>query len=111
MRRGSFWTAWSSGGLVVAGEVKGEVSQELPGCGVDDPDVEVLYEQDDGGSGMGSADPDVEEVAADAQGDLSVGVDHVTSETTAVMTRRAFDTVGRCRTAYSYVLRDPIPMS
>ena len=55
--------------MVVAGEVKGEVSQELPGCGVDDPDVEVLYEQDDGGSGMGSADPDVEEVAGDAQGD------------------------------------------
>jgi hypothetical protein len=30
---------------------------------------------------------------------------------TAVMTRRAFDIRRPCRAGYSYVLRDPIPMS
>ena len=42
---------WSAGGLVGLRGVEGEGSEELPGGRVDDPDVEVLDEQDDGGSG------------------------------------------------------------
>jgi hypothetical protein len=78
--------------LVGAGEVEGE--------------IEVLDEEDDGGSGVGSADADVEGAAADAQSDLAPGVDHVASDAvveraaswerpsrmTAVMTSRALDT-------------------
>jgi hypothetical protein len=42
--------------------------------------VEVLDEQQDGGSGVGSADTDVVEAAVDPQGDLAVGVDAVVPE-------------------------------
>ena len=56
-------------GLVVLGGVDGEFAQELPGDGVDDSDVEVLDEQGDVGSGVGSSDADVAELAGYAQGD------------------------------------------
>jgi hypothetical protein len=47
------------GGLVVAGGVEGEVAERFAGGGVDDPDVEVGDEEDDGGSGVGSAQANV----------------------------------------------------
>jgi len=68
---------WAAGGLVVAGEVKGEVAEQFARCGVDDPDVQVLDEHQNAGSGVGSADADVVEAAAVADGELSVGVDAV----------------------------------
>jgi hypothetical protein len=45
--------------LVVARGVDGELAQELAGGGVDDADVQVLGEEQDVGSGVGSADADV----------------------------------------------------
>jgi hypothetical protein len=62
-------------GLVVASGVDVEVSEELSCGGIDDPDVEVLDEQDDACSGVGSADADVAESAVDAQGDAA-GLGH-----------------------------------
>ena len=64
-------------GLVVAFWVDPEFAQEFAGEGVDDPDVEVLDEEQDVGSGVGSADADVAETAADAQGDAAGFVDAV----------------------------------
>jgi hypothetical protein len=64
-------------GLVVAGGVDEQLAQQLAGGRVDDADVEVVDEQQDGGSGVGSADADVVEAAVDPQGDLAVGVDAV----------------------------------
>ncbi len=64
-------------GLVVAGGVDGEFSQDLAGCGVDDLDVEVVDQDQDAGSGMGSADADVVQAAVDAEGDFPAGVDDV----------------------------------
>ena len=63
-----FW-GWSAGGLVVAGGVEGEVAEEFAGGGVDDVDVEVGDEEDDGGSGVGSSDADVVESAVVAESD------------------------------------------
>ena len=57
-------------GLVVHGWVEGELADEFAGGGVDDADVEVVDEHQDGGSGVGSADADVVESAVDAQGDV-----------------------------------------
>ena len=37
---------------------------------MDDPDVEVVDEHEDGGSGVGSADADMEEAAAMVEGTL-----------------------------------------
>src|SRR5690606_31501582 len=45
-----------SGWLVVAGRAAGEFPQDLSGDRADDADVEVLADQDDVGSGVGSAD-------------------------------------------------------
>jgi hypothetical protein len=50
--------------LVVASGVDVEICDELAGGGVDDSDVEVLDEQQDVGSGVGSADADVAQSAA-----------------------------------------------
>jgi hypothetical protein len=55
------WSGWPAGGLVVAAGVEGELAQQFAGGGVDDPDVEVLDEQEDVGSGVGPADADVVE--------------------------------------------------
>jgi hypothetical protein len=47
---------------------------------VDDSDVEVVDEHDDGGSGVGSSDADVEEAAPVAEGDLvwaAIGFDRL----------------------------------
>ena len=66
-----------AGGLVVAGGVEGELAEEFAGGGVDDPDVQVLDEHQDGGAGMGPADADVVEVSVVAEGELAVGVNAV----------------------------------
>jgi hypothetical protein len=63
------WSGWSAEWLVVAGEVDGEFSEEFAGGGVDDADLEVLGEQQDVGSGVGSSVGDVSQSAGDAQGD------------------------------------------
>jgi hypothetical protein len=73
---------WSSGALIVPGGVEGEFSQDFAGGGVDDADVEVLDEDQDVGSGVGSPDSDVVESAGVPQGDGagfgdSVGADAV----------------------------------
>jgi hypothetical protein len=52
---------------------------------VDDPDVEVQDEQDDGGSGVGPADAEVEEAALVAEGDLAFVVDDVAADTVVVV--------------------------
>ena len=70
----------SSGGLVVAGGVDGELAEEFAGEGVDDADVEVLGEEQDVGSGVGSADADVAQLAADADGDAAGLVDPVVAD-------------------------------
>ena len=67
-------------GLVVAGGVEGEFAEEFAGGGVDDADVEVLNEQDDVGSGVGSSDADVVEPAVVAQGDHAGVVDAVAAD-------------------------------
>ena len=45
--------------MVVAARVDGELAEEFACGGVDDADVEVLDEQEDVGSGVGSAHADV----------------------------------------------------
>jgi hypothetical protein len=67
-------------GLVVAGGVDDQLAQEFAGGRVDDADVEVLDEQQDRGSGVGSADADVVKAAVDPQGGLAVGVDAVAAD-------------------------------
>ena len=64
-------------GLVVAGGVDDQLAQQLAGGRVDHADLEVVDEQQDGGSGVGSADADVVEAAVDPQGDLAFRVDAV----------------------------------
>src|SRR5258706_15489138 len=79
--RFSGWSAgWLSGGLVVLGGVEGEVAEEFAGGGVDDADVQVVHEEDDGGSGVGSSDADVVEASVYAQGDGAAVVDGVASD-------------------------------
>jgi hypothetical protein len=43
------WSGWSAEGLVVAGGVDGEFAEEFAGGGVDDADVEVVDQLQDGG--------------------------------------------------------------
>ncbi len=51
----SFFEAW----LVAASGVEGEVAEEFAGGLVDDSDVEVIDDEDDGGAFEGSAEADV----------------------------------------------------
>ena len=60
-------------GLVVAGDV----AEEFAGGGVEDADVEVVDEEDDGGAGVAAADADVVQATGVAQGDDTGGVDVV----------------------------------
>src|SRR6202020_2605364 len=55
---------WPAGGLVVAGGVEVQFAEEFASGGVDDADVQVVDEHQDGGSGVGPADADVAELAA-----------------------------------------------
>jgi hypothetical protein len=52
---------------------------------VDDPDVGVLDEEDDGGSGVGSADADVVKATPMAKGDLALVVDDVAADAVVVV--------------------------
>ncbi|GAA4748845.1 hypothetical protein GCM10023328_34170 [Modestobacter marinus] len=70
-------SGWSAGGLVVAGGVEGEFAEEFAGGGVDDADVQVLDQEQDVGSGVGSADADVVEAAGQAEAEAAGGVDAV----------------------------------
>src|SRR3954469_1487730 len=83
------WFGWPAGGLVVAGGVDGQLAEELAGGGVDDADVQVLDEQQDVGSGEGSADADVVQAAVDAQGDASGLVDLVVADSVVGVTGAA----------------------
>jgi hypothetical protein len=74
------WVLGCSGGLVVLGGVEGEFAEQLPGGGVDHADVQVLDEQDDVGSGVGSADADVVQPAGHPQGDAAAVVDSVVAD-------------------------------
>ena len=69
-----------SGGLVDAGRVEGELAEQFAGGGVDDPDVLVLDEQQDVGSGVGSADADAVEPPGVAEGDGAGGADAVVAD-------------------------------
>ena len=66
---GGAW--WASGALVALGCVEHELAEEFAGHGVDDPDVEVVGEDDDVGSGVGSSDADGVHLAVVAPGDLA----------------------------------------
>ena len=55
--------------------VEGEVAEEFAGGLVDDADVEVLDQQQDVGSGVGSSDADVVDAAVVADGDSAGAVD------------------------------------
>jgi hypothetical protein len=65
---------------VVLGGVEEELAEELTSDGVDHPDVEILDEQDDVGSGMGSADANVVQPAGHAQADTAAVVDAVVAD-------------------------------
>ena len=68
---------WEAAGLVVLGGVKDEFAQEFAGGGVDDGDLQVLDQEQDAGSGVGSPDADVVQAAGAAQGDRAGVVDAV----------------------------------
>ena len=63
--------------MVVAGGIDDQLAEEFSGGGGDHPDVEIVDEKDDVGSGVGSSDADVVEPAADPQGDDAGVVDAV----------------------------------
>ena len=63
--------------MIVAGRVEGEFAEEFAGGGGYDADVEVLDEDDDVGSGVGSSDADVVEPAVVPEGDDAGVVDAV----------------------------------
>jgi hypothetical protein len=63
--------------LVVPGRIQDEVPIELASRCVDDPHVQVVDQQDHGGSGVGSSDTYVVESAADTQGDTPGVIDAV----------------------------------
>ena len=69
----SCFEAW----LVAAFGVECEVSEEFSGGGVDNADVEVVDEHQDGCVGVGSADADVVESTVVAEGDAAGFVDAV----------------------------------
>lgn len=69
------------------GGVEDQVSLELACDGVDDADVEVLDEQDDAGSLMGSADSDVVQSAVVTDGDGAGFVDSVVADPVGVSGR------------------------
>ena len=66
----------STGAVVAACGVDGELAEEFAGGGVDDAHLEVVDEDEDGGSVEVAAEGDVVEVAVEAQGDVA-GVDAV----------------------------------
>ena len=74
--RRSFWGVAASW-LVVAGGVDLEFAEEFAGGGVDHADVQVVDQERDVGSSVGSADADVVEFPGNTQGDAPGFVDLV----------------------------------
>ena len=73
-------SSWgSASALIGLGWIDGELSEELSGAGIDHPHVEVIDEDKNAGSRVGSADPDLDELPVVADRDLACGVDSVTS--------------------------------
>ncbi len=70
----------ASGALVVLAGIEGERAQEFAGGGVDDADLEVFDQEQDVGSGVGSSDSDVVELAVVAQRDGAGFVDAVLAD-------------------------------
>jgi hypothetical protein len=66
--------------LVALGGVEGELAEQLRGGGVDDADLEVLDQDENAGSGVGSSDADGVRLAAVAPGDLAGLVDLVVAD-------------------------------
>jgi hypothetical protein len=66
--------------LVALGCVEGELSEQFAGDGVDYADLEILGQDDDAGSGVGSADADGVHLALVAPGDLAGLVDLVVAD-------------------------------
>ena len=66
--------------MVVPGGVQDEVAEEFAGALGDDADVQVLDEEEDVGSGVGSADADVVEAAVVADRDGAGVVDAVAAD-------------------------------
>jgi len=90
--------------LVVTGGVEGEFTQDFAGGGVGDGDLQIVDEESDVGSGVGSAQADVVEATVVAQGDAAgladpVGADPVVGVAGAVGARGGFGSggVGRGR--------------
>jgi hypothetical protein len=83
------WAGWAAGGLVVPTWIEDQVAEELAGGGVDDADVQVLDEEQDVGSGVGSADADVVQAAGQAQGDAAGLVERVVAESVVGVTGAA----------------------
>jgi hypothetical protein len=71
---------WSAGALVALGCVEGEFAEEFAGGGVDDADVEVVDQDEDAGSAVGSPDADGVEPATVTEGDLAGVVDAVAAD-------------------------------
>ena len=71
--------------MVVPRGVGGECSEDFAGGGVDNADVAVVDEEEDGGSGVGSSDADVVESAVVAEGDDAAGVDAVAADSLAAV--------------------------
>ena len=66
--------------MVVAAGVEGEFADEFSSVSFDDSDLESVDEDDDAGSGAGSAEPDVVHASGVAEADAAVGVDGVVSD-------------------------------
>jgi hypothetical protein len=79
-------------GLVVHGGVEDEFADEFAGGGVEDADVQVLDQEDDGGSVVGSADADVVEPAVVPEGDRAGVIDTIAADPVVA----ALAASGRC---------------
>jgi hypothetical protein len=82
--------------VVVLGNVQDEVPIELAGGCVHDPDVQVVHQQDDGGSGVDASDSNVVESAIDSQGDTPGLIDAISAY--PVVGLVTADSDGRLRT-------------
>jgi hypothetical protein len=73
-------------GLVVAGWVEGEFSDEFAGVLGDDPDVEFSDEHEDAGACPAVSDADVVQSAVVAHGEFAVAVDAVFADSEVSLT-------------------------
>jgi hypothetical protein len=71
------WAGWQSARLVVTGRVQDQLTDQVAGVAVDDPDVQVVDQKGDRGAGEAGAEADVVQPAVVAQGDGTPAVDLV----------------------------------